>query len=50
MSPGGVLPVFMTGGGPTELDIANPKKHEPEILHPKKLPLIKILYPKKDKT
>ena len=35
--PRGVLKVYMMGGGPTELHIANPQKiYKPEILDPKK--------------
>ena len=46
---GGVLAVYMTGDL-TELHFATPppkKKHKPEILHPPKIPGIKISYPKK---
>ena len=49
-SPGGFLQYTCRrggeGGGPTGLHIPSLKKvREPEILHPKKIPGIKIAYP-----
>ena len=44
---GGTLSILDGGGGPTELHITNPRKYRAWNLTPKKIPGIKISYPKK---